>query len=556
MTRDDTEVEIDGVPVLRAPAPDGVCRAGLMFRVGYADETLTQSGITHLVEHLALHGTDLADRRSNGFTSMLDTQFAVTGSEDEVVTFFDTLCGTLSDLPVDRLDTERQLLRAERRSRGGLTVGPMLRERYGAQRHGLPAYQELGLHTVDADALREWAAQWFTRQNAVLWLMGDAVPDKLRLALPDGRRMPAPPAVDLLVETPAYFHEDHDRILCTAVVPRSPAVPVFRRALERLLYRELRENGGYSYAVEVAAEPRGDGYSTVTVAADTVPDRQDAAVGQFLDVMAALRRGRVPAGDVTAALDDARRQVSHPNWAAESLPARALDLLLGQTSGTAEGVLGTTIEDLAGVAREFAGSALLSLPVRRQADWAGFAPVPSGSTHCVVGTRYASRSGTGTELVVGPTGVTACGASGRARTVEYASCAAVVVWPDGGRVLVGDDGFEIAVEPTLFDLDAAALDSLAAVPAQLLVPLPARDPREIPQPAEPAAPAPDQEPDRRGQLRPLVLLLVLALAFAALFGFAAVADQWGGGALGAAGSAAGSGVLIGLIARLKRRDRK
>jgi hypothetical protein len=47
-------------PQLIAPGP-GPLSAGLVFRVGQADETLAWSGITHMVEHLALfrHGCDL-----------------------------------------------------------------------------------------------------------------------------------------------------------------------------------------------------------------------------------------------------------------------------------------------------------------------------------------------------------------------------------------------------------------------------------------------------------------------------------------------------------------
>ena len=51
-----TRTEIDGVPTFWASGgnTDGY-RVALLFRVGQSDETLARSGITHLVEHLALH---------------------------------------------------------------------------------------------------------------------------------------------------------------------------------------------------------------------------------------------------------------------------------------------------------------------------------------------------------------------------------------------------------------------------------------------------------------------------------------------------------------------
>ena len=45
---------VDGVPVFWTESGDEML-AGLVFRVGRADESLARGGITHLVEHLALY---------------------------------------------------------------------------------------------------------------------------------------------------------------------------------------------------------------------------------------------------------------------------------------------------------------------------------------------------------------------------------------------------------------------------------------------------------------------------------------------------------------------
>ena len=60
-------LDVDGVPVLLGPTA-GPMQAGLVFRVGFADEPLARRGITHLLEHLALYPLGLGDYHFNGTT--------------------------------------------------------------------------------------------------------------------------------------------------------------------------------------------------------------------------------------------------------------------------------------------------------------------------------------------------------------------------------------------------------------------------------------------------------------------------------------------------------
>lgn len=108
--------EVDSIRTVLAPAP-GPVTAGLFFRVGVADETLATAGITHLVEHLALHRHGVSDLHYNGATAATYTLFHVTGTPDEVVTYLNGVCAALRDLPVERLETERDILRRKPRPR-------------------------------------------------------------------------------------------------------------------------------------------------------------------------------------------------------------------------------------------------------------------------------------------------------------------------------------------------------------------------------------------------------------------------------------------------------
>jgi hypothetical protein len=87
--------------------------AGLTFRVGRADETLATAGITHLLEHLTLFHHGLSDYHYNGATGSVVTHFHMQGSEEDVVTYLVGVCAALSNLPLDRLETEKGILRTE-----------------------------------------------------------------------------------------------------------------------------------------------------------------------------------------------------------------------------------------------------------------------------------------------------------------------------------------------------------------------------------------------------------------------------------------------------------
>ncbi|MFC0002815.1 hypothetical protein [Micromonospora siamensis] len=114
------------------------------------------------------------------------------------------------------------------------------------------------------------------------------------------------------------------------------------------------------------------------------------------------------------------------------------------------------------------------------ADWAGFTAAPTTSERAVDGTVHHGTDDEA-ELTIGPDGVTMAFRDAIS-TVGYAACAALLVWPDGARRLIGDDGITLHVEPNLFTPtpDLSMVDE--AVPGERHVALPARDPELIPAP--------------------------------------------------------------------------
>ncbi|GIF69469.1 hypothetical protein Ais01nite_75040 [Asanoa ishikariensis] len=503
------ETEVDGVRTLLSPK-SGPLAAGLTFRVGRADETLATGGITHLLEHLALHHRGLSDYHYNGATGSVVTHFHLQGSADDVVPYLTGVCDALANLPVDRLELEKGILRTEAAGRKVGAGDAMPPWRYGAQGYGLVSYEELGLHRLTADDVREWAATWFTRQNAVLWITSDEVPAGLRLNLPDGTLRPVPRPTSALPSTPAYFSERFNGVVFDAVVRRSTPATVFAAVLEREMFRSLRQEGGYSYVADASYHPRGDEFATVTAFADALPDKNDAVLGGFVDVLAKLRVGRIEQADldsVRTRAEEALRQADHD---AIRLPAAAMNALTGQPNPTAEQTLdelrAVSVDDVRAVAAEATATGLLLVPAGLHAKWAGFSPAPTSSTAAVAGLRYQSRQDEEVKLVVGDEGLSLVDGS-NAGTVRYADCAVVKAWPDGARELVGLDGISVRVEPTLFPLPAEQLARIEAnLPLDKLVRMPARDPGAIPR-ATPLAPSLPQRPQATARV---VFLTVIA----------------------------------------------
>ncbi|MFI9563720.1 M16 family metallopeptidase [Streptomyces rishiriensis] len=482
---------VDGIPALYAPASGKEITAGLFFRVGRADETLATAGITHLVEHLALHRLGLSDLHYNGATANAYTLFLVTGREDEVVEYLNGVCAGLRDLPMQRLETEKEILRTEAAGRGGGPQQQMPLWRYGAQSYGLSSYSELGTWGLTPDQVRSWAETRFTRDNAVLWITSDRIPDGLDLTLPAGSRFPAPAATSALPATPAYISGGDGHVVLTSVLRRSTAASVFADVLGRALFQDLRQEGGYSYSAEADYSPRDADFATLTAYADALPQKQDAVVGGFVDTLARLRAGRIEQAELDSARGKLLKMFDAPDLGAATLPSYALSLLLGHPVLSPEQhkaeLNAVTTQDLREVAGEAWENALLQVP-GRGVDWAGLTLAPQRSTTTVTGTRHQSLEDENVTLVIGDEGVSLLTPGGPI-TVRYDACAAMTTRPDGSRALTGHDGFSVNVEPTLFrgvtPDRIAAID--AAVPRQATVPMPAREPDRIPRPRERAS---------------------------------------------------------------------
>jgi hypothetical protein len=504
--------EVGGVPGLMAPT-SGPMHAGLAFRVGFVDEPLARRGITHLVEHLALHSVGVADYHYNGATGVEFTRFHMQGAEKDVVAFLNGVCAALRDLPMKRLAVEKEVLEAEAHGRNASVSEPMWLWRHGARDYGAGAYPEWGLPGITEDDLRAWVARYFTRENAVLWVAGEAVPSGLALDLPSGTRQPLPPPSSALPSTPACFGGSAGLVAWDTLVPRAPAAAVFADVLERMLFRELRQESGISYAAQTDYQPLGREHVVITAAADSLPENSGAVLGGMVDVLATLRAGRVDPADVTAVIGKRIEGMRHSEDVAARLPAQALGLLAGRevldVDELIAGLTAVTASDVTAVAGHAWANGLIMSPSR--ADYAGFTIAPQESERAVTGTEYRALPGATALLVVGDEGVSLID-DGSLLTVRYDECVLMRAWPDGGRQLIGADGIVVWAEPTLHRAGREAVTRIdAAVPRELVVVEPMRPPEQIPQPTASASRA-----DRIGGIQGMVLFGLVTLLFGGL----------------------------------------
>lgn len=181
---------VDGVPLLWNDGPPPFS-AVLNFRVGRADEQLSNSGITHLVEHLAFPHDHNQDANCNGSTGLTTTSFYAWGEPDEAAAFIRQTSVALAKLGIDRVDHQRSVILTEEVSSGGGVVADLLVERYGARGQGVVGFRQLGIHRLKGADVQGWATRYFTADNAILCINGRP-PDGLSLELPRGEPIPTP----------------------------------------------------------------------------------------------------------------------------------------------------------------------------------------------------------------------------------------------------------------------------------------------------------------------------------------------------------------------------
>jgi len=467
--------EVDGVPAFWVESGRPTLTASLVFRWGMVDETLPETGWTHLLEHLALHGRGGGALQVNGSVSLLHTRFDAHGPADRVSEVLTATAGWLAEPTLQELARERGVLRAESALRTGGEVGPALVWRYGARGPGLSGFAEPGLARATESDIASLAGTAFTRGNAALFLDGPPPPG-LRLTLPEGPLRPAPVATPCDDVLPAAYLIRAGATV-SGVVERSTAGTVAPHVLRELLTEQFRQRDGAAYAPWSHYEPVDDHTAVVLCGTDANDVLLETLAERVVQQVERLARGDVDESlvrNVVAQLE----QFHQDPYNRPALAYRAVIDHLRQEPVTSleEALAEVRAVDLAAVARAGAQlSETLLLGIARDATWNDPMPLLSmpARTEPVAGRRHRSRNfPADRQVLVVADDAVQLGAGRAWLTLQPDELVGVFAHPDGGRELVSRDGWTLRVEPTLWRGGAAAVERLdRLVDSDLHIPL-------------------------------------------------------------------------------------
>ncbi len=472
---------LDGIPVFWADAPPPY-EGALVFRVGRADETLATSGITHLVEHLAMP-PEPTEFESNAWTSESVTAFWAKGTPDEVGSFLGARAAALATLPAERLGLERRILEAEAASTGPDPITGLVLPRYGSRDFGLAALEELGLRGLQVEDVLRWSATRFSADNAALWVKGPFAP--FPLALPDGERIPMPEPAPPEVDLPAVILNWPGGVHLTVLTAGTPAATVGVSILAWRAATRLRFELGLVYHVQAGSFRVAPDLVHRTVSAQcSEPDGQ-VVQQTMLELLDELVADGPTESELAVLTEQHRRAVEDPANVNSLLAGHAFDEIVGvpfESAGSwVERCAATSAADVARELQAALETALLALPPGVDCLDARFTPIPEHAAgERVPGTEFKLRGRIRrprVHLVVGSEGVSVVIGGEPFVTVRFESLAALLAWPDGSRGLWGIDGTYFEVHPEDWrkgDLATREIDRLA--PPARFVPMTEDDP--------------------------------------------------------------------------------
>jgi predicted Zn-dependent peptidase len=485
--------EVDHVTTIWTDAPPPL-RAGLLFRTGRIDETLATAGHTHLVEHLALSTLGDTIQPHNGFVGGPATVFFTMGKPEDVTSFLAGVCTALASLPSDRLAGEKQILATENAARPYDFRSNLLIWRYGATGYGQLGMAELGIPRATLEQLQEYAAQRFTKENAVLWLSGPP-PTDLCLSLPHGAKQPLPP-LSLVQQTfPCWFLDSACRgVAAGATVPRVSASSPFCEIASRRLRKRLRTAQAVSYAPSVFYDHLTSQTAHLVLYADSNEEHREELANLFGEIFAEL--GEIEESEVEAAKSHIRESwigaLAPPpaDRALVEVQRAAMDWILGRDYQSLESVatelLSVTRDDVSAFYSEIGSTAMFALPsgVPLQPCFGERASLSMGPAVNGPVTQSVDAPICQERLVHGPDGVSILFPDGSHCTVRYSELAAAVYYEDGGVCLIGVDAATVTVEPTLWRGGESVCHRIREqVPVHLVVDQRSRPANTIPRPS-------------------------------------------------------------------------
>lgn len=278
--------EVDGVPVFWSDLP-GRLEAHLVFGVGMRDETFVTTGITHVVEHLAMRALGELHYAYNASVGPSETIFEVASSPEVVAEHLRRVCLSLAELDLTGLDVERRVLAVEE-EQGGADVLCWLPAElwFGNRSYGLLGNRQIALDTVDPPEITRWCRQWFHRGNVALALTGPP-PEGLTLPLPAGDRPDRSPVAPLTLPTPAWT-EIPGGFLVSFRATWSAELAAGLQILDNRLTKRLRHEAGLIYDLGRGVTPISSAEGLIGIGSDIKPEHAEVVIGTLLSTLREL----------------------------------------------------------------------------------------------------------------------------------------------------------------------------------------------------------------------------------------------------------------------------
>ena len=447
------QILCNGLPVFQVDRP-GLTQAGLIFRVGQADESVTTRGISHLVEHLALSSVD-SSLLHNGTVGQTATTFLARGTPDEVAVILRTVCSNLASLPVGRTELESRVLRTEAAQRKAGPPAHLANLRFGYQAYGLSVLREYFLDSPKTDLVQKWSVEKFNKANCAMWVAGE-LPADMELPLPDGTRsgMSVAPQIPYL-SLPAGGTLTRDVVVVDYFSPRTSASTVNAGILAKCLHDDVRLSKGLSYEIGGNREAHSADLAENTIWMTTLTDHAGQGCDAFLSILQRLASAGPTEEELAANLQAYMRSRADPDAAAHSVAYAANAVLEGRAFQTQEELLDerrlVTVESCAEELRSCLNTAIFATPrfIGGRPAWLNQYPSTrspvSGETYRPVKSKPWGKTKT---LVAGPAGISFVPMEGDGATVQWSECVGLVAMKDGRRVVLGRDGFSVSVAPT------------------------------------------------------------------------------------------------------------
>lgn len=477
--REPQRTERSGVPIWWSEAP-GEVTASICFRVGRSDESLGTRGITHLVEHLALFPIGRPEYGYNGFVDDGMAAFYAWGELDEVCGFLRSCAANLAALPLERLETERRVLRREADGFDPGLAARLLNHRFGARGWGLGVFRELGLRWLGPDDVERWAAERFVAGNAVVWMTAEP-PADFELGLPEGAwHAPVEPE-PLPFRLPAHVHDGTGGVVVSTWGPRSrDASAGIRLAGERLQER-LRREQGLTYSAYGDVESYGGHWRHGMLGADCADRDAERVREEIWRVVSELAEDGPSEAELERYVRAVRRFYVEPDALRAHLAYLAHDELhrfrVTSSATAVERLEALTPGAVAEATSALLESAIMLSPDTLRAPLAGFHPRDVPPPPPVEGRTFRSERREGRQTVadlihIADEGMTLEPAAGERTTIRWAEAAGWERRParsvrlhafDESWIEIGPDGVEDG--EAAMDLIRERLDHLPLVPS-------------------------------------------------------------------------------------------